>query len=152
MSAPAAGSGVEAEGHGRSTGCGRGGRSRALAAGCDLLPLRAHPQGRAGEPSLLPSAFCSRSPPPLCLGLHSAGVSALGCGTENWSDRPTADDSPATFRPSLCSHGVCRQLAIFTAVLIVILRGAVPGAPAGQQGLIAATLLSAEGPGGPSDL
>lgn len=49
---PAAGS--EAEGHGRSTGRGRGGRSRAVAAGCDLLPLRAHPQRRAGSrPSCL---------------------------------------------------------------------------------------------------
>lgn len=79
-------------------------------------------------------------------------MSALGCGTENWSDRPAADDSPAAVRPSLCSHGVCRQLAIFTAVLVVILHGAVPGDPAGQQGLVAAALLSAGSPGGPGDL
>lgn len=72
-----------------STGRGRGGRNKILAASWDLLPLRAHPQGHAREPSLLPGTFLSLSSPPLRLGLHSPGVALLlGVGLETGRTNP----------------------------------------------------------------
>ena len=69
------------EGRGRSTGHGSGGRKRSFGqeegASWGSPPFRAHPQGRVGEPSLWPGTFLSLSPPLLCLGLPSPGVSLL---------------------------------------------------------------------------